>query len=78
MGRPNNTTSSPSELSLYIGADDGDLKAVGFLGDNDTVPDGAIVAGFGLFGGWAFNSEHSGAIEMNFIASPTTDKDIYQ
>lgn len=78
MGHPNSTTDSSSERSLYIGADDGDLKTIGFLGDNDMVPDGAIVAGFGLFGGWAFNSEHSGDIEMNFVASPTTDKGIYR
>ncbi|KAH7390704.1 hypothetical protein BKA66DRAFT_607726 [Pyrenochaeta sp. MPI-SDFR-AT-0127] len=78
IATPDSTASWSSEPSLYIGADDGDLKKIGFSAGNETIPDGAIVAGFGLFGGWAYNSEHAGAIEMKFVASPTNETDVYQ
>lgn len=63
---------------MYIGAEVGDIKSVGFAAGNERTADGATVAGFGLFGGWAFNNVNAGAIEMNFVASPTNETDVYQ
>jgi hypothetical protein len=64
---------------MYIGADNGDMKTVGFAADDKAIPKGAVVAGFGLFGGWAFNNNvKDGVIEMKFVASPTTEEDVYR
>lgn len=62
---------------MYIGADPDDLKTVGFVTE-DKVADGQTVKGFGLFGGWAYNNQKAGAIEMNFVATPTKETDLYQ
>ena len=62
---------------MYIGADPDDLKTVGFVTE-DKVTDGQKVKGFGLFGGWAYNNQKAGAIEMNFVATPTKETDLYQ
>ncbi|KAF2626987.1 hypothetical protein BU25DRAFT_66377 [Macroventuria anomochaeta] len=67
-------TSNPS---MCIGAGEGDLKTVGFASNYKNVSDGVIVTGFGLFGGYAYNSK-AGSIEMYFVASPTNETGIYQ
>jgi hypothetical protein len=74
----NRTANWASRPRLYIGADAGDLKSVGFAFANETHEAGAIDTGFGLFGGWAFNNIKDGAIEMNFVATPTNETDVYQ
>ena len=74
----NGTTEWASQPTMYIGADEGGIKSVGFEFDNGTMANGAIDTGFGLFGGWAFNNIKAGAIEMNFVATPTNETDIYQ
>ncbi|KAF2819689.1 hypothetical protein CC86DRAFT_471788 [Ophiobolus disseminans] len=74
----NGTTGWKSHPSMYIGAETGDVKSVGFKFDNETKADGAIVTGFGLFGGWAYNNIEAGAIEMSFVATPTNETDVYQ
>lgn len=74
----NRTTGWTSQPSMYIGADAGDIKSVGFKHDNETNKDGAIVAGFGLFGGWAFNNDQAGTVKMDFVATPTNETDVYQ
>ncbi|KAJ4992509.1 hypothetical protein SVAN01_01892 [Stagonosporopsis vannaccii] len=63
--------------SMYIGTDANDLKTVGFASEDD-VPDGTIVKGFGLFGGWAYNNQNAGAIEMNFVATPANETGLYK
>jgi hypothetical protein len=63
--------------SMYIGADVNDLKTVGFATEDD-LSEGAIVKGFGLFGGWAYNNRKAGAIEMNFVATPANEPGLYQ
>ncbi|KAL1643798.1 hypothetical protein SLS61_009113 [Didymella pomorum] len=62
--------------SMYIGADVNDLKTVGFATEDD-LSEGAIVKGFGLFGGWAYNNRKAGAIEMNFVATPANEPGLY-
>lgn len=62
---------------MYIGAGTDDLKTVRFATE-DSVPAGALVRGFGLFGGWAYNNQKAGAIEMNFVATPATEHGLYQ
>jgi hypothetical protein len=63
--------------SMYIGADADDLKTVGFVTE-DKVTEGVTVKGFGLFGGWVYNNQKAGAIEMNFVATPTNETGLYQ
>lgn len=63
--------------SMYIGTDADDLKTVGFVSEDDITED-MIVKGFGLFGGWAYNNQRAGAIEMNFVATPANEPGLYQ
>ncbi|KAF2134509.1 hypothetical protein P153DRAFT_427202 [Dothidotthia symphoricarpi CBS 119687] len=65
-----------SQPYFYIGANaDGDnLKTVGFA---STPPPGAISSGFGLFGGGVYSNQNTGSLLMNFVATPTNEKDVY-
>ncbi|KAJ4366518.1 hypothetical protein N0V95_000184 [Ascochyta clinopodiicola] len=77
VASPEGSVSWTSHPSMYIGVEAGDLKTVGFASE-DNIPDGATVKGFGLFGGWAYNNQKAGAIEMNFVATPANEADLYQ
>lgn len=69
-----NWTTNPS---MYIGAEEGDIKSVGFVSNYKNVSSGATVTNFGLFGGYAYN-DAAGSIEMYFVTSPTNESGIYQ
>ncbi|KAF2625169.1 hypothetical protein BU25DRAFT_460641 [Macroventuria anomochaeta] len=77
VASPEGDVSWSKQPSMYIGADAGDMKTVGFILE-DEIPDGVTVKGFGLFGGWAYNNQKAGAIEMNFVASPANEAGLYQ
>ncbi|KAJ8112717.1 hypothetical protein OPT61_g4980 [Boeremia exigua] len=74
---PEDNVSWSKDPIMYIGAEVDDVKTVGFVSE-DEIPQGVTVKGFGLFGGWAYNKQKSGAIEMNFIATPTNEHGLYQ
>ena len=63
--------------SMYIGADEGEIKSIGFVSNYKNASDGIIVTDFGLFGGYAYN-DAAGSIEMSFVTSPTNESGIYQ
>lgn len=77
VASPEGNVSWPKQPSMYIGADADDLKTVGFATE-DEVSEGVTVKGFGLFGGWAYNNQKAGVIEMNFVATPANETGIYQ
>lgn len=77
VASPVNNLNWTTNPSMYIFADAGNIKTVGFVSNYKNVSDGAIVTDFGLFGGYAYNDEY-GAIEMYFVALPTNETDIYQ
>ncbi|KAF9696686.1 hypothetical protein EKO04_005212 [Ascochyta lentis] len=77
VASPEGSVSWTSQPSMYIGADAGDMKTVGFVSE-DKIPEGATIKGFGLFGGWAYNNQKAGAIEMNFVATPANETGLYQ
>lgn len=77
VASPQGDVSWTSQPSMYIGTDAGHLKTVGFAWEKD-LPKGATVKGFGLFGGWAYNNQGAGEIEMNFVATPATEPGLYQ
>ena len=69
-----NWTTSPS---MYIGADEGDIRTVGFVVDYRNASNSELVTDFGLFGSYAYNSA-AGAYEMYFTALPINESGIYQ
>ena len=77
VASPDSNVTWKSRPSMYIGTDAGDTKTVGFVSE-DNIPKGATVKGFGLFGGWAYNNQKAGAIEMNFVATPANESGLYQ
>lgn len=77
VASPESNVPWTSQPSMYIGTDAGDEKTVGFV-SHDNIPKGATVTGFGIFGGWAYNNQKSGAIEMNFVATPAKEPGLYQ
>lgn len=77
VASPEGDMTWPRQPSMYIGAEANDLKTVGFATEDD-LSEGATVKGFGLFGGWAYNNEKAGAIEMNFVATPANETGLYQ
>lgn len=77
VASPEGNVQWTSQPSMYIGTDAGDTKTVGFVSE-DNISKDTIVTGFGLFGGWAYNNQNSGAIEMNFIATPANEPGLYQ
>ncbi|KAF2027241.1 hypothetical protein EK21DRAFT_115009 [Setomelanomma holmii] len=78
VAMPGGTVEWSSQPTMYIGANSGDLKVVGFTVGNETASTNSTVDGFGLFGGWAFNNMDAGEIEMKFVASPTNETNVYQ
>lgn len=61
---------------MYIGADTDDLKTAAVATEHD-LSECATVKGFVIFGGWAYNNQKAGAIEMDFIATPANETDLY-
>jgi hypothetical protein len=62
--------------SLYIGAESGNIKTVGFVEDYTSVASGAIVSNFGFFGGYLYN-RGGGSIAMDFAAVETNETGVY-
>lgn len=77
LASPESAVPSLRQSLMYIGADANDLKTVGFCSE-DAVPEGSVVKGFGLFGGWAYNNQKSGVMEMNFVAASVGETGLYQ
>ena len=74
------TSSAPSwstEPTMYVDLTEGATNPVGFTTGNETLPSGATVVGFGLYGGWAFHKQKDASLEMKFLATPTNETGIY-
>ena len=77
IATPERTMDWPAEPTLFIDMTEGTNNPVGFVKGNETLENGSTISGFGLYGGWAFHKNGEGSIEMNFLATPTNETDIY-
>ncbi|KAJ4303507.1 hypothetical protein N0V90_002403 [Kalmusia sp. IMI 367209] len=77
IAKADSTVSWSSSPTMYVDLTDGAANPVGFVTDNGTLPSGATVVGFGLYGGWAFHKQNDSALEMKFLATPTNETGIY-
>ncbi|KAF2640243.1 P-loop containing nucleoside triphosphate hydrolase protein [Massarina eburnea CBS 473.64] len=78
VAAPDVTVEWESSPTLYVDTTAGAINPIGFIKQNETLPEGATAIGFGLYGGWAYHRQEESDIQMKFIATPTNETGIYQ